>query len=109
MVVGGSRGIGAAIVAAFAAAGAKVRFTYAGSADAAKAVAEKTGATAVHNDAADRDALIGVVRDAGPLDVIVYNAGLVVLGDPLAADPDSVDRMIAVNVNGAYHASIEAA
>jgi NAD(P)-dependent dehydrogenase (short-subunit alcohol dehydrogenase family) len=35
MVLGGSRGIGAAIVRHFASAGAKVIFTYAGSADAA--------------------------------------------------------------------------
>ncbi|MBN3728763.1 SDR family oxidoreductase [Burkholderia sp. Ac-20379] len=109
MVVGGSRGIGAAIVAWFASAGATVRFTWAGSQAAAEAVAKDTGALAVRADAADRDALLAVVREAGPLDVFVYNAGLFVGGDPLAIDADAIDRLIDVNVRGAYHASVEAA
>jgi cyclic-di-GMP-binding biofilm dispersal mediator protein len=109
MVVGGSRGIGAAIVSAFAAAGARVLFTYAGSEDAAKALAARTGAEPLQNDAGDRDALIACVRAAGPLDVFVYNAGRLVVGDPLELDADAVDRMIDVNVNGAYHGSVEAA
>ncbi|WP_027210023.1 SDR family oxidoreductase [Burkholderia sp. WSM2232] len=109
MVIGGSRGIGAAIVAAFAEAGAQVRFTYAGSEDAARSLAEKTGAVAVHADAANRTALLDAVKAAGPLDVFVYNAGVLVSGDPLALDADAVDRLIDVNLRGAYHASVEAA
>jgi cyclic-di-GMP-binding biofilm dispersal mediator protein len=109
LVVGGSRGIGAAIVRSFADAGATVRFTYAGSRDAAAALAESTGAIAVHADAAQRDQLLAAVREAGVLDVFVYNAGLLGGGDPLTLDPDAVDRLIDVNVRGPYHASVEAA
>ncbi|MFM0730568.1 SDR family oxidoreductase [Paraburkholderia sediminicola] len=109
MVVGGSRGIGAAIVASFAAAGATVRFTYAGSRDAAEALATSTGSIAIHGDAADRDHLLASVREAGVLDVFVYNAGLLESGDPLTLDPDAVDRLIDVNVRGPYHAFVEAA
>jgi cyclic-di-GMP-binding biofilm dispersal mediator protein len=109
MVVGGSRGIGAAIVASFAVAGAKVRFTYAGSRDAAEALAGSTGAIAIQADAADRDQLLASVREAGALDVFVYNAGVLGAGDPMTLDPDTVDRLIDVNVRGAYHASVEAA
>jgi cyclic-di-GMP-binding biofilm dispersal mediator protein len=109
MVVGGSRGIGAAVVSAFADAGASVRFTYAGSEAAAKALAAKVGATASLCDAGDRDALMAAIREAGPIDILVYNAGLLVSGDPLTIDPDTVDRLIDVNVRGAYHASVEAA
>ncbi len=109
MVVGGSRGIGAAIVQAYVAAGADVLFTYAGSRKAAEALAESTGARAIHSDAAVRDGLVAAVRDAGPLDIFVYNAGLLVAGDPLTLDPDAIDRMIDVNIRGAYHASVEAA
>jgi len=108
MVIGGSRGIGAAIVTGFADAGASVRFTYAGSEAAAKALADKTGAVAIKCDAADRDALVAAVRGAGPIDVLVYNAGLLIVGDPLTLDADAVDRLIDVNVRGAYHASVEA-
>ena len=42
LVLGGSRGIGAAIVRRFAGSGAKVAFTYLGSADAALALAKET-------------------------------------------------------------------
>jgi len=109
MVIGGSRGIGSAIVSAFAAEGAAVRFTYASSEAAAKALAEGTGAAAVRCDAGDRDALVAAIREAGPIDVFVYNAGLLVVGDPLAIDAGAVDRLIDVNVRGAYHGSVEAA
>ncbi len=109
MVVGGSRGIGAAIVSTFAAAKASLRFTYAGSRTAAESLAAATGAVAVQSDAAARDQLVDAVQDAGPLDIFVYNAGLLVSGDPLTIDPAAVDRLIDVNVRGAYHASVEAA
>lgn len=109
LVLGGSRGIGAAIVRRFASAGGKVAFTYAGSKDAAEAVAAETGAEAIRADSAQRDELVGVVAGRGALDVIVVNAGTLVLGDPLSLDADAVDRMIDVNVRAPYHAAVEAA
>lgn len=109
LVIGGSRGIGAAIVRTFAEDGAEVRFTYAGSAAAAAALAGETGAFATRSDATDRDALIATVQEAGPIDVFIYNAGLLVVGDPLTLDADAVDQLIDVNIRGAYHASVEAA
>lgn len=108
-VLGGSRGIGAAIVNRFASQGAKVAFTYAGSVDAAKALSEKTGATAIQSDAADRQAVIDVVASQGPVDVLVINAGVAVIGNALTLDPDAVDRMIDINVRAPYHAAVEAA
>ena len=109
MVIGGSRGIGAAIVSRLAQDGAAVRFTYSGSQAAAESLAERTGANAVHSDAANRDALVASVREAGPIDILVINAGLYLGGDPLQLDPDAVDRMIDVNVRAPYHAAVEAA
>ncbi|MCK7613799.1 SDR family oxidoreductase [Roseibium sediminicola] len=109
LVLGGSRGIGAAIVRRFASDGANVTFTYAGSADAAKQVASETGSTAVVADSADREALIKVVRDRGPLDVLVVNAGIALVGDPLEQDPDEIDRLFRINVHAPYHAAVEAA
>ncbi|SER56368.1 SDR family oxidoreductase [Sphingobium sp. YR768] len=107
-VVGGSRGIGAAIVRRFAAAGATVVFTYAASASAADQLAVETGAQALRADAGVRDEIIAAIRDAGPIDIFVYNAGLLVFGDPLTLNADEVDRMIDVNVRGAYFGSVEA-
>jgi cyclic-di-GMP-binding biofilm dispersal mediator protein len=109
LVLGGSRGIGAAIVRRFAAEGASVAFTYAGSREAAEQLAADTGSTAVQTDSADRDAVIARVRESGPLDVLVVNSGFAIFGDALAQDPDEIDRLFRVNVHAPYHASVEAA
>lgn len=109
LVLGGSRGIGAAIVRRFVADGARVIFTYSGSEAAANMLAVETGSTAVLTDSANRDAVIARVRDSGPLDVLVVNAGFGLFGDALDQEPDEVDRLFRVNVHAPYHASVEAA
>jgi cyclic-di-GMP-binding biofilm dispersal mediator protein len=109
LVLGGSRGIGEAIVRRFAAGGATVAFTYAGSKDAAAAIAADTGTKAIQADSADRGALIATVAGRGALDVLVISAGTFMMGDPLMLDPDAVDRMIDINVRAPYHAAVEAA
>ncbi|KTS75441.1 oxidoreductase [Pseudomonas oryzihabitans] len=109
LVLGGSRGIGAAIVRRFAAEGARVTFTYSSSQEAAQALAAETGSTAQATDSADRDAVIALVRDSGPLDVLVVNSGVVLFGDALEQDPDAVDRLLRINVHAPYHAAVEAA
>jgi len=109
LVLGGSRGIGAAIVRRFANDGAAVTFTFAGSPVAAEQLATETGSTAALTDSADRDAVIARVRASGPLDILVVNAGFALFGDALEQDPDAVDRLFRVNVHAPYHASVEAA
>ena len=109
LVLGGSRGIGAAIVRRFTAGGGAVAFTYSGSKDAALALASETGAEAIQADSAARDSVIATVAGRGALDILVVNAGVAVIGDPLALEPDAVDRMIDINVRAPYHAAVEAA
>lgn len=109
LVLGGSRGIGAAIVHRFIEGEASVAFTYAGSESAAQALAQETGAQAIKANSADRDALMSTVAGRGALDVIVINAGTLVLGDPLELAADDIDHMIDVNVRAPYHAAVEAA
>jgi cyclic-di-GMP-binding biofilm dispersal mediator protein len=109
LVLGGSRGIGAAIVRRFAKDGGKIAFTYAGSKDAAAALAAETGAEAIRTDSADRDALIATVASRGALDILVANAGALIAGDPLTLEADAIDHMIDVNVRAPYHAAVEAA
>ena len=109
LVLGGSRGIGAAIVRRFVADGANVTFTYSGSQAAAEELAAETTSKAVQTDSADRAAVIAQVRDSGPLDVLVVNAGIAMFGDALELDPDAVDRLFKINVHAPYHASVEAA
>jgi 3-oxoacyl-[acyl-carrier protein] reductase len=85
LVTGGARGIGRAIVEAFAKAGARVAFTYRTSADTSAAfVAELTAAgheaRAYQSDAASMAAAAHTVeqvaRDFGRLDILVNNAGI---------------------------------
>lgn len=109
LILGGSRGIGAALVRRFAADGATVVFTYAGAHEAASTLAAETGAKALRVDSADRDALIAAVAAEGPLDILLVNAGTLVLGDPLGLDPQAIDQMIDVNVRAPYFAAVEAA
>lgn len=109
LVLGGSRGIGEAIVRRFAAEGARVTFTYAASKKAAQELAKQTGSTAVQTDSADRDAVIAQVRASGPLDILVINAGIALFGDALELDPDAVDRLLQINVHAPYFAAVEAA
>ena len=109
LVLGGSRGIGAAVVRRFAAEGASVIFTYVGSRASAEQLAADTGSIAVQTDSADRDAVIARVRESGPLDVLIVNSGFAIFGDALDQDPDEIDRLFRVNVHAPYHASVEAA
>ncbi len=109
LVLGGSRGIGAAIVRRFTTEGAAVTFTYAGSREAAERLAVETGSTAVVTDSADRAAVIARVRESGSLDVLVVNAGIGLFGDALELDTDAVDRLLRINVHAPYYASVEAA
>lgn len=109
LVLGGSRGIGAAIVRRFASEGAAVTFSYAKSRAAAERLASETGSTAVSTDSANRDAVIAQVRACGPLDVLVVNAAIILVGDSLEQDADAVDRLFQINIHTPYHASVEAA
>jgi cyclic-di-GMP-binding biofilm dispersal mediator protein len=109
LILGGSRGIGAAIVRRFAASDANVAFTYAASREAAGALAAETGSHAIRADSADRGALLAAIAGCGALDVIIISAGTLVVGNPLELDPDAIDHMIDVNVRAPYHAAVEAA
>ena len=109
LVLGGSRGIGAAIVRRLAADGAKVAVTYAASYAAAEELAAETDSRAVLTDSSDRDAVISRVRESGPLDLLVVNAGIGIFGDALDLDPDAIDRLVRINVQAPYHAAVEAA
>ena len=98
LVLGGSRGIGAAIVRRLVKDGADVTFTYSGSAEAAQTLASETGAKAVQSDSASREATVRTVGEAGPLDILVVNAGVAMIGEATELDPDGVDRMIDIGL-----------
>ena len=81
LVSGGTRGIGAAISEALLHAGYRVSATYAGNDAAATAFRARTG-IAVHRwDAGDFEACVAGIRQveaaAGPIEILVNNAGIV--------------------------------
>lgn len=79
-ITGGSRGIGAACVRAFAQAGWRVAFSYLKSGDAAEKLAAETGALAVQADMTVREEVERCVREIhaayGLLGALVCNAGV---------------------------------
>lgn len=102
LITGGSRGIGAAAVRAFAARGDRVTFLYEKHHAAARAVAAETGATAICADVADEAAVRAAFARLEELDVLINNAGICHYG-LLSQMPQAVwDRIFAVNVRGAY-------
>ena len=109
LVLGGSRGIGAAIVERLASEGAATTFTYNRSAESAMALASRTNAKALQADSSDRVAVSQVIAEQGALDILVINAGMLVMGNPLEIDPEDVDQMIDINIRGPYHAAVDGA
>ena len=109
LVIGGSRGIGEAIVRRFAEQGDRVTFTYASSEEKAQTIAQQTQSQAIKLDVSDRDALIEAVAEAGALDVLVFNAGLLSAGDPLETAADEIEKLFIVNIHAPYFAAVEAA
>jgi 3-oxoacyl-[acyl-carrier protein] reductase len=76
LVTGGSRGIGRAIAAELARAGAEVVIGYRSAADQAESVATEIGGRAVQADVADPEQAKTLVEEAGEIAILVNNAGL---------------------------------
>jgi 3-oxoacyl-[acyl-carrier protein] reductase len=113
-ITGGSRGIGAAIAKRLAADGANVAITYTKGADAAASVVkeiERAGrkAIAIQADAADAEAVTGAVEKTvatfGRLDVLVNNAGTAIPKKFEETTLEEMDRMIDINIRGAFVAT----
>ena len=102
LITGGSRGIGAGTVELFAARGDRVTFLYEKNHAAAQAVAEKTGATAICCDVADKAAVDAAFAQIGDVDILVCNAGICHTGLMSMISETDWDRLFAVNVKGIY-------
>lgn len=102
LITGGSRGIGAATVAAFAARGDKVYFLYEKEHAAAQRVAAETGATAICCDVADGSQVRSAVAALPELDILVCNAGISISGLLQDMPESDWDRLMNVNLKGVY-------
>jgi 3-oxoacyl-[acyl-carrier protein] reductase len=111
LVTGGSRGIGAAVCAELAAAGATVAVNYARSADAAEAVVAGIrgaggSAQAIRGDvstAAGATQLVEQVEaEVGPIAILVCNAGITRDNLIMKLDEDAWREVIDTNLGGAF-------
>ena len=118
MVTGASRGIGSAVAERLARDGFAVVVNYSGSAEAAAAVVSKIEqaggrALAVKADIADpravREMFAATVAKLGGLDVLVNNAGVMVLSNLADMDDATFDRQVAINFKGTFNTLREAA
>jgi len=103
-VTGGARGIGRATAARLAGAGARVVIGDRDHDVAATVAAELGhGVSALPLDVADPESWQAFVDGAGPIDVLVNNAGIMPLG-AILAEPDAVTRTtLDVNLMGVVH------
>lgn len=105
LITGGARGIGRALVEAFAAAGCRVCFTYHQSAEAARALAGL--ALPIHADLSDSAGCAIAAQKAldalGHIDILVNNAG--VSQQKLFTDitNDDWQQMMAVNLSAPFY------
>jgi NAD(P)-dependent dehydrogenase (short-subunit alcohol dehydrogenase family) len=111
LVTGGGRGIGRGICHALARAGYAVAINYAGNKAAASETEQSLGgapALLCQGDvgkAADREQIVdGILLKWGRIDVLVNNAGVTSPGraDILDATEDAWDRVLGVNLKGAF-------
>jgi 3-oxoacyl-[acyl-carrier protein] reductase len=114
LVTGGTRGIGRAIAAAFAARGVDVSITGRDAARASEAARELSGeglrpVSAIAMDVSDREAVDSAVKaliqDRGRIDILVNNAGITRDNLLLRMKPDEWESVIRTNLNGLYYCS----
>lgn len=101
LVTGGGRGIGAGISRRLAAEGAHVTIA-SRTLDVAEEVADEIGGTAVQVDISDPEAAHEVVTAAGPLDVLVNNAGFDDPGWFTQTTPERWAALLGTNLVGMF-------
>src|SRR3954447_2001740 len=101
LVTGASRGIGEALARRFATAGASVALV-ARSEEPLKRLASETGGVAFPADLNDRaavhDLIDRVEADGGPVDVLVNNAGIDLVGWLPGTEAVDLERLYQVNL-----------
>lgn len=102
LITGGSRGIGAAAVRAFCAAGYQVTFFYEKDRASAESICAETGAVAVCCDVSDSEAVNASIRHLAPVDILINNAGIAHYGLISQICDAEWDRLFSVNVGGVY-------
>ena len=101
LVTGGGRGIGAGIARELAGDGWEVTVTGRTAAQVEEVAAE-IGGTAVVGDVSKREDVERMLAEAGPIDLLVANAGVALWEESWETDIDEWWHVLEVNVLGAY-------
>ena len=112
LITGGASGIGAAMVRAFTAQGARVVFLDIDDASGAALAAECVGSTYRHCDVTDIDALrrcVGEADQLATLDVLINNAARDDRHDMFSVEPGDWHRHLAINLDHQFFATQSAA
>ena len=118
IVTGASRGIGSAVAQRLAADGFSVVINYSGNAKpaaelVAKIEASGARALAIRADVSDKAAVHALFNSTeaefGGIDVLVNNAGIMLLSPLAETEEETFDRQIAVNLKGSFNTMREAA
>ena len=110
LISGGSRGIGRAIVEAFAANGDNVAFLYRSRDEEAAQVAQATGAVAIKADVSDPTEARRAITEAetalgGSIDVLVNNAAISWIGQMQDMTDEEWRNILDTNLSGAFYLS----
>lgn len=109
LVTGGTRGIGRAIVEAFAHQGAQVAFTYRSSTEVAEELKKGVSGLAFQCDAADFQAAEQVVEQVikawGGIDILVNNAGITRDNLMMRMSESDWDQVINANLKSVFNYS----
>ena len=108
LVTGGVRGIGLAIAKEFQKKGYRVCVTYSKDEESA-ALAKAIGLETYRADVADENAVKALFRTVGRVDILVNNAGVSLIKQIQDVSYAEFERLMAVNVGGAFLCSREAA
>ena len=103
LVTGASRGIGRAIAAELARAGASVVVGYRSGADDAGALAQEIGGRAIQADVAAPDEARRLVEEAGDLDILVNNAGVTRDGVLARMSDDDWRAVLETNLSSVFY------
>jgi len=103
LVTGASRGIGKAIAAELAAAGASVVVGYRSGQEEAEALAAEIGGRAIQADVSSADDARRLVEEAGDLDILVNNAGLTRDGLLARMSDDDWRTVIDTNLSSVFY------
>ena len=103
LVTGASRGIGRAIAAELAAAGASVVVGYRSGREEAEALASEIGGRALQGDVANAQDAVRLVEEAGDLDILVNNAGLTRDGLLMRMSDEDWKTVIDTNLAGTFY------